>query len=132
MRKREIVDRSTHSVDRAAGTAAFLPASRGRGVHEETGDELSLLCKHLNSVAATLADVNQVVHRDMHAVERGSKLLLIRRRTRFPVIGRRRIIVDLAQRYAVSSPATLEGPGVHVVYDDALGVHDIDLVSGLV
>src|ERR1700732_2122481 len=108
MRECEIVDRSTHSVDRAAGPAAFLTASWGRRVHEETGYELSLLRKYLNSVAATLADVNQIVHRDMHAVERRSKLLLIRRRTRFPVIGRRRVIVDLAQRDAVSSPATLE------------------------
>src|ERR1700736_6491942 len=65
----------------------------------------------------------------MHAVERGRKLLLIRRWTRFPVIGRCRIIVDLAQWDPVPPPATLEFPRVHVEYEDALGIHDVHLVG---
>src|ERR1700680_2776321 len=129
MRERKIVDSSAHSVGRAAGPPAFWAARRGRGVYEKTGYELSLLRKNLNSVAATLTDVDQAVHRDMHAVERGRKLLLIRRWTRFPVIGRCRIIVDLTQWDPVPPPATLESSRVHVVYEDALGVHDVHLVG---
>src|SRR6266849_4412474 len=132
MRKSEIVDGSAHAKCCAAGAATFWTASRRRGVHEETGYELPLLGKYLNSVSATLANVDESVQRDVDAVERGSELLLIRRRTRFPVIGRRGIVVDLAQGYAVATPAALECAAFHVVNKDALLIHDVQLLGVLV
>src|SRR5713226_1041955 len=132
MRKSEIVDGSAHAKCCAAGAATFWTASRRRGVHEETGYELALLGKYLNSVAATLADVDESVHCDVDAMERGRELLLIRRRTRFPVIGRRGIVVNLAQRYAVATPAALECAALHVVHQDALLIHYVQLFGVLV
>src|SRR4029077_12191901 len=105
MREGEIVDGSAHAKGCAARAPTFWTASRRRGVHEETGNKLSLLGKNLNSVAATLADIDEAVCCNVDAVERGRKLLLIRRRSRFPVIRRRGVIVDLAQGYAVAAPA---------------------------
>src|ERR1700680_2266904 len=125
MRKSEIVNGSAHAKCCAAGTTTLGTARRRRGMHEETGYELALLGEHLDSVAATLADIDEPVHCDVDAVERGRELLLIRRRTRFPVIRRRGVIVDLAQGYAVAAPATLECAAFHVVDQDALLVHDI-------
>src|SRR5450759_5141750 len=125
MRKGEIVNGSAHAKCCAAGAATFGTASRRRGVHEETGNKLTLLGKDLNSVVSTLADIDEPVIRNVDAVERGRKLLLIGRRARFPVIGRRRVIVDLAQGYAVASPATLECAAVHVIHQDTLLVHDV-------
>src|SRR5713101_5879773 len=132
MRKSEIVDGSAHAKCCAAGAATFWTAGRRRGVHEETGNELALLGKYLNSVSATLADVDESVLRDVDAVERGRELLLIRRRTRFPVIGRRGIVVNLAQGYAMAAPAALECAAFHVVHQDALLIHDVQLFGVLV
>src|SRR4029077_3208812 len=101
MREGEIVDGSAHAKGCAAGAATLGTTRRCRGVHEKTGNKFSLLRKYLNSVTATLANIDEPVIRNVNAVQRGSKLLLIGRRTRFPVIGRGGIIVDLAQRYAV-------------------------------
>src|SRR5579864_3753621 len=67
----------------------------------------------------------------MHAVQRGSKLLLVRRRPRLPVVRRRGVVVDFAQRDAVPAPASLEF-AVVVINEDALGVHDVDLLGVLV
>src|ERR1700722_1074148 len=114
MREGEIVDRSAHAKGGAAGAATFRAARGSRRVHEETGNKLSFLCKHLNSVAAPLTNIDEAVIRDVDAVERGGKLLLIRGRTRFPVIGRRGIIVDLAQGYSVTAPAALVHASIHV------------------
>src|SRR5712691_5746015 len=132
MRKSEIVDGSAHAKCCAAGAATFWTASRRRGMHEETANELALLGKYLNSVSATLADVDESVLRDVDAVERGRELLLIRRRTRFPVIGRRGVVINLAQRYAVATPAALECAAFHVVHQNALLIHDVQLFGVLV
>src|SRR3981189_1267086 len=132
MRKSEIVDGSAHTKCRAAGTTTLWTARRCRGMHEETAYEFSFLGKYLNSVAATLADIDESIGRDVDAMKRGRELLLIRRRTRFPVVGRRRIIVDLAQRNAVPAPATLECTTFHVVHQDALLIHDVQLFGVLV
>src|SRR6267143_5409191 len=132
MRKSEIVDGSAHAKCRAAGTTTLWTAGRRRGMHEETANELALLGEYLNSVVATLADIDESVCRDVDAVKRGRELLLIRRRTRFPVVRRRRIIVDLAQRNAVPAPATLECTTFHVVHQDALLIHDVQLFGVLV
>src|ERR1700674_4247649 len=125
MRKSEVVDGSAHAKCCAAGTTTLRTARRRRRVHEETTYELTLFVKYLNSVVTTLADIHEPVRRDVDAVQRGRELLLIRRRTRFPVIGRRRVIVDLAQGDAVAAPATLERAAIHVVHQDALLVHDV-------
>src|ERR1700681_647754 len=125
MGKSEVVDGSAHAKCCAAGTTTLGTARRRRGMHEETGYELALLGEHLDAVAATLADIDEPVHCDVDAVERGRELLLIRRRTRFPVIRRSRVIVDLAQGYAVAAPAALECAAVHVVHQDALLVDDV-------
>src|SRR6266481_2491979 len=101
-------------------------------MHEETGNKFSLLGKYLNSVAATLADIDESVIRDVNAVERGGKLFLVGRRPRFPVIGRRRIVVDLAQGDAVAAPSALEGAAIHVIHKNALLIHDVELVGVLV
>src|SRR6266851_4477644 len=132
MRKSEIVDGSAHAKCCAAWAATLWTASRCRGVHEETGNEFAFLGKYLNSVAATFADIDEPVIRDVDAVECGCKLLLVGRRTRFPVIRRRRIIVDFAQGNAVAAPATLKCATVHVVHQDALLIHDVEFVSVLV
>src|SRR6267154_4401057 len=132
MRKSEIVDGSAHAKCRAAGATTLWTARRRRGMHEETAYEFSFLGEYLNSVATTLADIDEPVRRDVDAVERGRELLWIRRRTRFPVVGRRRIIVDLAQRNAVPAPATLECSTFHVVHQDALLIHDVQLFGVLV
>src|SRR6266404_9334756 len=132
MRKSEIVDGSAHAKCRAAGTTTLWTAGRRRRMHEEAAYKFALLGKYLNSVAATLADIDESIGRDVDAMKRGRELLLIRRRTRFPVIGRRRIIVDLAQRNAVAAPATLECTAFHVVHQDALLVHDVQLFGVLV
>src|ERR1700676_1071713 len=125
MRKGEIVNGSAHAECCAAGTTTFWATGRRRRMHEETGHKLALLCEYLNSVAATLADVDEPVLRYVDAVERGRELLLIRRWSRFPVIGRRGVVVDFAQGYAVAAPAALERTAVHVVHQDALLVHDV-------
>jgi len=44
-------------------------------MHEETAYEFSFLGKYLNSVAATLADIDESIGRDVDAVERGRELL---------------------------------------------------------
>src|SRR5580700_4509875 len=67
----------------------------------------------------------------MHAVQRGSKLLLVRRRSRLPVVGRSGVVIDFAQRDAVPTPASLEF-AVVVINEDALGVDDVDLLGVLV
>src|ERR1700686_3719346 len=130
--KGEIVNRSAHAKGCAAGAAAFGAASRRRGVHEEAGNKFALLGKYLHSVVSSLADINESVIRNVDAVKRGRKLLLIGRRSRFPVIRRRRVVVDLAQGYAVAAPAALERAAVHVIHEDALLVHDVELVGVLV
>src|SRR6266851_8900259 len=97
MRKSEIVDGSAHAKGCAAGAATLWTASRRRGVHEETGNEFAFLGKYLNSVVATFADIDEPVIRDVDAVKRGRKLLLVGRRARFPVVRRGRVIVDFTQ-----------------------------------
>ena len=64
-------------------------------------------------------------------MQRGRELLLIRRRPRFPVVGRRGIVVDLAQGNAVAAPAALEH-AVVAVHEDALLIDDVNLVGVLV
>src|SRR5271169_6083112 len=132
MGKGEIVNRSAHAKGCTAGAATFGTASRRRGVHEEAGNKFALLGKYLNSVVSALADIDESVIRNVDAVERGRKLLLIGRRSRFPVIGRSRIVVDLAQGYAVAAPAALERAAVHVIHEDTLLIHDVEFVSVLV
>src|SRR5438876_4456374 len=99
--------------------AAALGTARRRGrVHEELADKLSLLRKDLNPVRAPLTDIDETVHRDMDAMQRGGKLLLIGRRAHFPVVRGRGVIADLAERLAVAAPAALECRVVHVVHED--------------
>src|SRR5215469_6921020 len=52
MRKSEVVSSAAHAVDSRAGTTAFHAARRSRGMHEEAGNELPLLGKHLNPIVA--------------------------------------------------------------------------------
>ena len=66
----------------------------------------------------------------MHAVQRGRKLLLVRRRSRF-IVGRSGVVIDFAQRDAVAAPAALE-VAVVAINEDALGVDDVDLLGVLV
>src|SRR5580704_2057867 len=58
------------------------------------------------------------------------------RSSRFPVIGRQRIVRDFAQRHSVAAPAALECAGIHVIDEDALvddlALGDIDLMGSLV
>ena len=64
-------------------------------------------------------------------MQRRRELLLIRRRTG-RVVGWRRIVVDLAQRDAVASPAALERARIHVVDEHALvqkTVGNVDLAG---
>src|SRR4029077_898764 len=81
MREGEIVNGSAHAKGCAAWAATLGPARRSRGMHEETGNKFSLLRKHLNPVAASLANIDESVVGDVNAVEGGSKLFLVRRRT---------------------------------------------------
>src|SRR6266853_2549219 len=132
VRKSEIVDGSAHAKCCAAGAATLWTAGRRRRVYEKTSNKLTLFVKYLNSIAATFADVDKPVHGDVDAMKRGRELLLIRRRTRFPVVGRRGVVVNLAQGYAVAAPATLECAAFHVVHQDALLIHDVQLLGVLV
>src|ERR1700722_5402665 len=129
VRKGEVVDSSAHAKCCAAGAATFRTARGSRRVHEETGNKLSLLGKDLNPVAAPLANIDQPVIRNVDAVKRWSKLLLIWRRTRFPVISRRGIVVDLTQGYSVAAPPALECAIIHVAYQNALRAPEVQLVS---
>src|SRR5579864_8533656 len=58
VRQGEVINRAARRIGRAPDTAALGAARLRRGVHEETGDELSLLGEHLDAVAAALADVD--------------------------------------------------------------------------
>src|SRR5579863_9383363 len=132
MGKGEIVNCSAHAKGRAAGTAALGAARRGRGVHEEAGNKFSFFGEDLNSVASTLADVDEPVIRNVDAMQRGRKLFLIRRRSRFPVIRRGGVIVDLAEGNAVSAPAPLEGAAVHVIHENTFLIDNVKLVGVLI
>src|SRR5580704_12842658 len=116
-------------VGHAPGSATVSPARLGGGVNPELFYERTFLGKDLDTVAAALADVNEAIARRMHAMHYGCELLLIRGWTR-RIISGSGIVVDLAQRDAVTSPAALEGACIHIVYEHAFvqeTVGDIDL-----
>src|ERR1019366_7840621 len=61
----------------------------------------------------------------MHAVQSRSELLLIGRRSG-RIVGRRRVVIDLAERNSVAAPSALKA-AVIAVSQDALGVHNVNL-----
>src|SRR4029077_19708326 len=129
--KREVIHRAARRISHAPDSAAVRAARLCRGVNPELLHKFALLGEYLNPVAAAFADVDKTVARRMRTMERRCKLLLVGWRTRY-VIGWRRIVVDLAQRGAVASPAALEGPCIHVVDEHALvekTVGNIDFAS---
>ncbi len=62
----------------------------------------------------------------------GHELLFFRRRGPSPLVGRNRIVGNLAQGHPVAAPAALELSRVHVEYQDALPVDQVDLAGVLV
>src|SRR5580692_461417 len=94
--------------------------------------ELSLLGENLNAVTAAVADVNQPVLGNVHAVHRFTELL---RRWISGNAGRQGIVVDLIERNSVGSPAALERSGIGVIHDHAfiqVAVGDVDFVGRLI
>src|SRR5262252_8690153 len=94
-------------------------------MHEVAGDELALLREYLNAVAAALTNIDEPVSGEVGAVKRGRELLLIGRRARLPVVRRRGIVVDFAERDAMAAPPSFELAFV-VVHQHPLLVDDVD------
>src|SRR5205823_7149159 len=67
---------------------------------------------------------------EVNTVQRRCELLLIGRRAKC-VVGRRRIVIDLAERDAMASPAAFEF-SIVVINQDALGIYDVNLTCALV
>src|SRR5881227_2311400 len=99
-------------------------------MHKETHYEFSLLREHLYSIAPALAHIHQSVYREVNTVQRGCELLLIGRRAKC-VVGQRRIVINLAERDAMASPAAFEF-SIVVINQDALGIDDVNLSRDLV
>src|SRR5258707_15867716 len=77
--------------------------------------ELAFLREDLDSVAASIGDIDQSISGNVDADHTASELFV----RRCGIVGRRPAVVDLIQRHAVRSPASLEGTRVRIVYDDA-------------
>src|SRR6266566_10125571 len=118
-RKREVIHGPAGRIGHAPDSSTMRAARLCRGVDPELLYKLTLLGEDLNPIAAPLADVDETVVRGMRTVQGRRELLLIRGRTGY-VIGRRGIIVNLAQREAVASPSALESACVHIVDQHAL------------
>src|SRR5437016_5979529 len=77
--------------------------------------ELSLLRKDLDSLAASIRNIDESVLRDFDTNHIVPELL----GGRCGIIGRRSAVVDLAQRHTIGSPTALERSSVRIVYNDA-------------
>ncbi len=111
-------------VDRSYGAAVQCPVC-----DVEFFYELALLGEDLNAVAPAIADVDETVAREADAVDRISELLGPRA---VRVMRRGRVIVNLIERFAVSSPAALESSSIGIPHDDSLihiTVRDVDFVG---
>jgi hypothetical protein len=112
--------------------AAPLAAGRRVRRDRELLHELAVGREHLDAVLAALADVDVPVLRDLHEVEVGDEVLLRRRRSARPRVGRDRLVRDLAQRHAVAAPPALVRAGRGVVDQHALLLNDVQLIGDLV
>src|SRR5436305_14062992 len=92
-------------------------------------DEGAVLLEHLDPVLGAIADINQAVIGELHAMHGIAELLLRRR------LGIVRRLLAIIRRIAVGAPMPLIGAGRRVVDNDAavaVAVGDVDLVGRLV
>ena len=91
------------------------------------GLERAVLAKDLVARVAAVADVEQAILGETHAVNRVGELL---RRRGGGVVGRRLVVARLL---AVGAPVALVGPGLRIEHRDAaiaVAVGHVDLLGG--